>query len=91
MGPLENSLERSFTVHVFYSQETGIIYGFRKPNEPWLYYFASLFQPHNELLNMWTHLVGMILVIMRGISMQKAEGKFKRSSVHHLFHRGYMV
>jgi len=55
-------------------RETGILYGFRKPNEPWFYYFASLFQPHNELLNMWTHLVGMILVITRGMSMQNAEG-----------------
>jgi len=55
-------------------RETGILNGFRKPNEPWLYYFASLLQPHNELLNMWTHLVGMVLVIMRGISMQNAEG-----------------
>ena len=58
----------------FCLQETGILYGFRKPNEPWFYYFASLFQPHNELLNMWTHLVGMILVITRGMSMQNAEG-----------------
>jgi len=55
-------------------RETGIMYGFRKPNEPWIYYFASLFQPHNETLNMWTHLIGMILVIMRGGSMLNAEG-----------------
>ena len=51
------------------------MYGFRKPNEPWIYYFASLFQPHNETLNMWTHLIGMILVIMRGGSMLNAEGR----------------
>ena len=57
--------------------------GFRKPNEPWLYYFASLLQPHNELLNMWTHLVGMILVIMRGISMQNAEGNGSIARLEH--------
>jgi len=48
-------------------REKGILYGFRSPDQPWIYYLASLFQSHNELLNIWTHLIGMFIVIWSGI------------------------
>lgn len=38
--------------------------GFRPPNQPYSYYYRSLFSLHNETLSIWIHLFGtMILVI----------------------------
>ena len=31
--------------------------GYRPPHRPWTYYLTSLFQLHNETLNVWTHLI----------------------------------
>ena len=43
-------------------QEPGVIRGYRKPHQPWRYYLISLFQIHNETVNVWTHLVGFFVI-----------------------------
>lgn len=42
--------------------EPAIVQGYRPINQPWRYYLISLFQIHNETVNVWTHLVGFIIV-----------------------------
>ena len=39
--------------------------GFRQPHHPWSYYFCSIFQKNNECMNVWTHLIGFILILNR--------------------------
>lgn len=39
--------------------------GFRHINQPWYYYLLSLFQRHNECMNVWTHIVGCIIAMGR--------------------------
>ncbi|XP_041933744.1 progestin and adipoQ receptor family member VII, a [Alosa sapidissima] len=39
--------------------------GYRPLHQAWRYYFLSLFQRHNETINVWTHLLGVLLVLMR--------------------------
>lgn len=41
--------------------------GFRHIHQPWSYYACSLFQKHNECMNVWTHLIGVLLTISRVI------------------------
>ncbi|XP_050403763.1 membrane progestin receptor alpha-B [Patella vulgata] len=36
--------------------------GFRVMNQPWSYYLLSLFNWHNETLNVWTHLVSFVVI-----------------------------
>ncbi|KAL3873644.1 hypothetical protein ACJMK2_036739 [Sinanodonta woodiana] len=45
--------------------EPSILAGYRLPNQRWLYYVKSLFQLHNETLNVWTHLIGALLIVHR--------------------------
>lgn len=45
--------------------EPHVLSGFRHLNQPWSYYFLSLFQVHNECLNSWTHLIALILIIKK--------------------------
>lgn len=37
--------------------------GFRASHRPWTYYLLSLFQIHNELINMWSHLVACLIFL----------------------------
>lgn len=39
-----------------------VINGYRLPYQPWTYYMKSLFHAHNETVNIWTHLIGCILL-----------------------------
>ncbi|KAM4694988.1 membrane progestin receptor beta isoform 1-T3 [Discoglossus pictus] len=39
--------------------------GYRPTDQNWKYYFLSLFQKHNESINVWTHLVVALAVIIR--------------------------
>ncbi|KAJ8407019.1 hypothetical protein AAFF_G00292950 [Aldrovandia affinis] len=39
--------------------------GYRPLHQAWRYYFLSLFQRHNETVNVWTHLLGALLVLVR--------------------------
>lgn len=42
--------------------EPGILARYRPINQPWRYYFCSLFQLHNETVNVWTHLIGTVVL-----------------------------
>ncbi|TRY95976.1 hypothetical protein DNTS_026801 [Danionella cerebrum] len=44
--------------------------GYRALNQSWKYYALSLLQRHNETVNVWTHLIGavVVLVITTGLS-----------------------
>lgn len=39
--------------------------GYRLPYQPWTYYIKSLFHLHNETINVWTHLIGCLLVLFQ--------------------------
>ena len=39
-----------------------ILSGYRKTHQPWNYYLASIFHVHNETLNIWTHLIGSLII-----------------------------
>ncbi|KAM8953888.1 membrane progestin receptor beta [Pelodytes ibericus] len=39
--------------------------GYRPTDQNWKYYFLSLFQKHNESINVWTHLVVALAVLLR--------------------------
>ena len=45
--------------------EPAILAGYRVPYKPWRYYLLSIFQIHNETVNIWTHLIGMVMVFLR--------------------------
>ena len=44
-----------------YLRDPGIIFGYRKTDQPWSYYIKSIFQLHNETLNIWTHVVAVLI------------------------------
>ncbi|XP_050403765.1 membrane progestin receptor beta [Patella vulgata] len=44
-------------------REPYILTGYRLPNKTWSYYIISLFQWHNETINVWTHLIACIFVL----------------------------
>jgi hypothetical protein len=37
--------------------------GFRLPNQPYSYYYRSLFSLHNETFSVWIHLIGTFILI----------------------------
>jgi predicted membrane channel-forming protein YqfA (hemolysin III family) len=37
-----------------------IIRGYRSTHQPWSYYWKSLFHKHNESINVWSHLLGIL-------------------------------
>ncbi|XP_074832573.1 membrane progestin receptor alpha [Carettochelys insculpta] len=39
--------------------------GYRPLNQTWKYYFLTLFQQHNEAVNIWTHLVAALILLLR--------------------------
>ena len=43
--------------------EPFIYSGFRSPNQPYSYYFRSLFFLHNETFSVWIHLIGSFILI----------------------------
>lgn len=46
-------------------QEPYILSGYRPVQQDWRCYFLSLFQRHNESLNVWTHLLAMPVLLLR--------------------------
>ncbi|XP_071393575.1 progestin and adipoQ receptor family member VII, a isoform X1 [Centroberyx affinis] len=48
-----------------YFRERYVHAGYRPLHQNWRYYFLSLFQRHNETLNIWTHLLGFLAILMR--------------------------
>lgn len=43
-------------------QEPGIKSGYRVPNRRWCYYLTSMFHVNNETVNIWSHLIGCIIM-----------------------------
>ena len=39
-----------------------ILSGYRRTHQSWKYYLSSIFHIHNETFNIWTHLIGAVIV-----------------------------
>ncbi|XP_077147805.1 membrane progestin receptor beta [Ranitomeya variabilis] len=48
--------------------------GYRPTDQHWKYYFLSLFQKHNESVNVWTHLLVALAVLLRFRAFVETEG-----------------
>ncbi|XP_043917370.1 membrane progestin receptor beta [Protopterus annectens] len=46
-------------------REPYIYSGYRPIEQEWRYYFLSIFQQHNEALNVWTHLLAAVTVLLQ--------------------------
>lgn len=46
-------------------REPHILTGYRQPDQSWRYYFLTLFQRHNEALNVWTHLLAAFVILVK--------------------------
>lgn len=44
--------------------------GFRLLGQPWSYYIFSIFQLHNESLNIWTHILAFALTVKKLLAFQ---------------------
>ncbi|XP_036405892.1 membrane progestin receptor beta [Megalops cyprinoides] len=55
-------------------REPYILTGYRPVGQSWRYYLLSLFQRHNETLNVWTHLVAVPAVLLRFWALAGARG-----------------
>ncbi|XP_049458065.1 progestin and adipoQ receptor family member VII, a isoform X3 [Epinephelus fuscoguttatus] len=49
----------------YYFRERYIGTGYRPLDQNWRYYFLSLFQSHNETINVWTHLLAFLFFLAR--------------------------
>ncbi|XP_065713175.1 membrane progestin receptor alpha [Patagioenas fasciata] len=64
LGPLSPSTVSSSEVpKVFWKPY--IHTGYRPVRQTWRYYFSTLFQQHNEAINVWTHLVAALVLLLR--------------------------
>ncbi|ESP01993.1 hypothetical protein LOTGIDRAFT_74595, partial [Lottia gigantea] len=50
-------------------REPYILRGYRLTNKPWHYYLVSLFNWHNETINIWTHLLSFIYIVLHIINL----------------------
>ncbi|CAJ1083592.1 progestin and adipoQ receptor family member VII%2C a [Xyrichtys novacula] len=48
-----------------YFRERHVTTGYRPLNQNWRYYFLSLFQRHNETINVWTHLLACLILLVK--------------------------
>ncbi|XP_047461880.1 progestin and adipoQ receptor family member VII, a [Mugil cephalus] len=48
-----------------YFRERYVCSGYRKLDQNWRYYFLSLFQRHNETVNIWTHLLACLVFLAK--------------------------
>ncbi|KAM9340587.1 membrane progestin receptor alpha-B-like [Symphorus nematophorus] len=48
-----------------YFRERYICTGYRPLHQNWRYYFLSLFQRHNETINVWTHLLAFLILLVK--------------------------
>ncbi|XP_053718871.1 progestin and adipoQ receptor family member VII, a [Synchiropus splendidus] len=48
-----------------YFRERYIHTGYRPLHQSWRYYFLSLFQRHNETINIWTHLLAFFVFLLK--------------------------
>lgn len=49
----------------FHFRERYVSTGYRPLHQSWRYYFLSLFQRHNETINIWTHLLAFLVVLVK--------------------------
>ncbi|KAL6100106.1 uncharacterized protein ACO6RY_01780 [Pungitius sinensis] len=49
----------------FYFRERYVCGGYRPLHQNWRYYFLSLFQRHNETINVWTHLLAFVVILVK--------------------------
>ncbi|KAM3877467.1 membrane progestin receptor beta-like [Diretmus argenteus] len=61
--PLPSPLRNTEIPPLF--REPYILSGYRPVDLPWRFYFLSLFQMHNETLNVWSHLLAGVCVVLR--------------------------
>lgn len=55
-------------------RERYILSGYRLAGQPWRRYVLSLFQRHNETLNVWSHLLAAICVAIRFLVFAVLQG-----------------
>ncbi|XP_062266382.1 progestin and adipoQ receptor family member VII, a [Platichthys flesus] len=48
-----------------YFRDHNICTGYRPLNQNWRYYFLSLFQRHNETINIWTHMLAFLVLLVK--------------------------
>ncbi|KAG7500887.1 membrane progestin receptor alpha-B-like [Solea senegalensis] len=48
-----------------YFREHHVCTGYRQLDQSWRYYILSLFQRHNETINIWTHLVAFLVFLVK--------------------------
>lgn len=48
-----------------YFRERYVCTGYRPLDQNWRYYFLSLFQRHNETVNIWTHLLAFLVFLVK--------------------------
>ncbi|XP_078423303.1 membrane progestin receptor alpha-B [Cetorhinus maximus] len=46
-------------------REPYICSGYRPVEQSWRYYFFTLFQRHNESVNVWTHLIAALVIVLK--------------------------
>uniref|UniRef100_A0A3P8XNU8 Progestin and adipoQ receptor family member VIII n=2 Tax=Esox lucius TaxID=8010 RepID=A0A3P8XNU8_ESOLU len=63
LSTLPNTVRDADVPHLF--REPYILSGYRPVGNSWRFYFLSLFQMHNETLNVWSHLAAGVLVVLR--------------------------
>ncbi|KAM9838253.1 progestin and adipoQ receptor family member VII, a [Aulostomus maculatus] len=49
----------------FFFRERYVFTGYRPLHQNWRYYFLSLFQCHNETINIWTHLLAFLVFLVK--------------------------
>ncbi len=62
--PLPQATVRASDVPSLF-REPYILSGYRPMHQEWRSYFCSLFQCHNELLNVWTHLLAIPVILLQ--------------------------
>nr|XP_022331480.1 membrane progestin receptor beta-like [Crassostrea virginica] len=55
-------------------REPAIITGYRPVNRSWNYYLFSMFRLHNETFNVWSHLVGIVAIILVLLNLSDTYG-----------------
>ena len=60
LPPTQSAESVPFVLH-----EPAILTGYRVPYKAWKYYFLSLFQLHNETVNVWSHLIGCFIILLK--------------------------
>ncbi|XP_076441096.1 membrane progestin receptor alpha-like [Babylonia areolata] len=60
-------------------QEPYTLTGYRLSNQPWSYYIASLWWVHNETVNVWTHLIGCVLLVVHAVYLGMRLDRFRDS------------